>query len=143
MLCPSIIGQFVANCGLMHCSARALADKGREGRLIPLGLLAFKIIMRAPSARAVSSRTTFSVAVWGILAGLTSTAIVVGERNAALLSGLHSVDGMLQNFSRRSISLQRAPITSPVRAAVKMRNSKARAEMPSCFAKPVLKVPHG
>ena len=37
--------------------------------------------------------------------------------------------GMVQTLSAKSISLQRAPTTSPRRPAVRIRNSKARALM--------------
>ena len=42
--------------------------------------------------------------------------------------------GTVQSRSARSISSQRAPMTSPVRAAVRIANSSARAAMPSCCA---------
>ena len=43
--------------------------------------------------------------------------------------------GTVQILFFKSISDQRAPITSPVRAAVRIRNSNARALIPSLFAK--------
>ena len=47
--------------------------------------------------------------------------------------------GTVQTLADRSISLQRAPMTSPVRAAVRMANSSARAAKPSCSRKSVKK----
>ena len=49
--------------------------------------------------------------------------------------------GTVQSRSAMLISSQRAPIASPVRAAVKMANSRARPAIPFCCRSSVIKVP--
>ena len=50
-----------------------------------------------------------------------------GQRHAVLAAAFHAGTGNGPHTSSRSISGQRAPITSPVRAAVRIMNSSARA----------------
>ena len=49
--------------------------------------------------------------------------------------------GIVQSRSPKLISSQRAPMTSPVRAAVSIANSRARAAMPSCSRNSAMKAP--
>src|SRR6516165_10746951 len=70
------------------------------------GLLASRIIKRAPRARAASCTVALSVAAWATLAGLTSTAIVEAGNVRLYISSKHFLNNSTFKLGRR-LSSQR------------------------------------
>ena len=77
-----------------------------------------------------ASGKTLSPTSFLILATISTARALKGTRCSRL--AFIRLAGIVHTLPLKSISLQVAPITSPVRAAVKIANSSARAAVPSC-----------